>query len=327
MKAVLCKNWGTPQDLVIENIPEPQISGDNQVLIEVKAVGLNFPDVLLIAGKYQAKPPFPFIPGGELAGIVRAVGKEVKHLNVGDHVAAFCGTGALAEQIVLEQERVVKIPQAMPWAEAAAFCVVYGTSYLALKHRANLQPKEVLLVHGAAGGVGLASVQIGKAMGATVIGTASTPEKITILQQNKIDLAINYQQENFAEVVKNFTQGKGANVILDPVGGDVADLSMKCIAFEGRLLVVGFTGGRIQQIPANLFLLKNAAQVGVFWSDYAKRKPALLQQLLSELLQMYQEQKIKPFISQIFDFENFATALQTIADRKAIGKIVVKLKE
>ncbi len=324
MKAVLCKQWGTPNDLVLEDFPSPSIT-DNDVLISIKAVGLNFPDVLMIAGKYQAKPPFPFIPCGEIAGVVKAVGKNVKHLKEGMRVAAMCGTGGLAEEVAIPAMAVLPIPDTMDFATASAFMVVYGTSHVGLLHRAKLQKGETLLVHGAGGGVGLAAIDIARHIGANIIATASSKEKLDKAKEYGATHLINYIEEDFVERVKEITNKKGADVIYDPVGGDVFDKSLKIIAWEGRLLVVGFASGRIPEAPANMLLLKNASLVGLFWGNYMQKNPAVIMNSLLELMNWYKEGYIKPYVSKTFPLDKSADALNLLADRKAIGKIVVTI--
>jgi len=324
MKAVLCKKWGTPEDLIIEDVKSPKIKA-NEVLIEVKAVGLNFPDILLVAGKYQAKPPFPFIPGGEVSGTIKAVGKSVKHLQKGMRVAALCQIGGMAEQLAVNAAQVLPIPDEMDFETAAAFMVVYGTSHVGLLHRAKLKKEETLLVHGAAGGVGLAAIEIAKKIGAKVIATASTEEKLAVAKEKGADFLINYQEKDFVLKVKEITNNKGCDVIYDPVGGDVADKSLKVIAWEGRHLVIGFAQGRIQEVPANILLLKNASLVGLFWGKYADRNPPVLINSLIKMIKWFEEGIIKPHVYKTFALEEYVEALNTIAQRKVIGKVVVKV--
>ncbi|TAF63782.1 MAG: NADPH:quinone oxidoreductase family protein [Cytophagales bacterium] len=325
MKAILCKKWGTPDDLVLEEISSPTPK-DHEVLISVKATGLNFPDVLMIAGKYQAKPPFPFIPCGEVSGIIKAVGKNITHLKEGMRVAALCGVGGLAEEVCVAATNVLPIPDDIDFNTAAAFMVVYGTAHVGLKHRAQLKKGETLLVHGAGGGVGLAAIDIGKHMGAKIVATASSAEKLAMAQKYGADTLINYIEEDFVEKVKIATNDKGADVIFDPVGGDVFDKSLKILNWEGRLLIVGFAGGRIPEAPANLLLLKNASLVGLFWGNYAVKNPTILVGSLVELLKLMQEGHLKPLVSQVFPLEKSAEALKIIENRQAIGKIVVEVQ-
>ncbi len=264
MKAVLCKAFGPAETLVLEEVASPEAK-KNEVLMEVHAAGVNFPDTLIIEGKYQFKPPFPFSPGGEASGVVTAVGEKVSHLKVGDRVMALTGWGSFAEEVAVPGYNVMPIPASMDFASAAAFGMTYGTSMHALKQRANLQPGETLLVLGASGGVGLAAVEIGKAMGAKVIAAASSAEKLEVAKAAGADELINYSESNLKDEVKRLTGGQGADVIYDPVGGDLFDAAIRSIAWNGRLLVVGFASGRIPELPVNLPLLKGAAVVGVFW--------------------------------------------------------------
>ena len=275
MRAVVVREWTDPKDLKVDSLPSRD-PGAGEVRIAVHAAGLNFADTLIVAGKYQEKPPFPFSPGMEASGAIEAVGDGVTGLREGDRVMALTGHGGFAERCVVEARRVLKIPDSMSFTDAAAFPVAYGTSHLALRHRGHLQPDETLLVHGAAGGVGLTAVQIGKVLGARVIGTARGAEKRAIAEANGAEETIDYSEEDIRSRVLELTGGKGADVIYDPVGGDVFDASLRCIAWEGRLLVIGFAAGRIPQAPANYLLLKNAAAVGVFWGAYMKNDPAVV---------------------------------------------------
>jgi NADPH2:quinone reductase len=322
MKAIICKQWGKPKDLVLEEMPSPS-PGPGEIRLGIRAAGVNFADTLMIAGLYQVKPPLPFTPGFEVAGEVLEVGEGVKNLQPGHRVAVFCDYGAYAEEIVVPAGRALLIPPQMPYTEAAAFAVAYGTSHLALAHRANLQQGEVLLVHGAAGGVGLTAVELGKLLGATVIATASTPAKLEVAAQYGADHLINYTEEDFRSRVKDLTGGKGADVIFDPVGGDVFDQSLRCIAWEGRILVIGFAGGRIPQVPANLALVKNFSVVGVHWGAYAQRKPQVLSDSLAQLLQWHSEGRLKIHISHTLPLAEAATAMNLLINRQATGKVVL----
>ncbi|MEM7114437.1 MAG: NADPH:quinone oxidoreductase family protein [Chloroflexota bacterium] len=326
MKAVVCKEWGKPDTLVIEEIESPPLGADD-IRIGVHACGLNFADTLMIQGRYQVKPPFPFSPGLEAAGEVLEVGANVTRFKIGDRVAALCGHGGFAEEVVVPAAVALTIPDTMPYTDAAAFTVAYGTSHVALEHRGRLQPGEVLLVHGAAGGVGLTAVEIGKLMGATVIATASTAEKLAVAQKYGADHLINYREEDFRTRVKELTGGKGADVIYDPVGGDVFDQSIRCINWEGRLLVIGFAAGRIPQLPANMALIKNMSVVGVFWGAYAQRDPVVLVSSLKKLMGWYAEGKLKPHVSKTFPLEETAEAMNFLLQRKSKGKVVVVVKE
>ncbi len=325
MKAVLCKQWGSPQDLVVEEIASPTIAA-GQVKVAVHACGINFGDILMVAGQYQVKPSFPFTPGFEVAGEIMEIGDGVTQYKPGDRVIAFADYGGFAQEVVTHATSCLPIPDNMDFVDAAAFMVAYGTSHLALDHRAGLQPGEVLLVHGAAGGVGLTAVEIGKQMGATVIATASTPEKLAIAQQYGADHLINYREENFRDRVKEITGGQGADVIYDPVGGDVFDQSLRCINLEGRLLVIGFASGRIPQIPANLALVKNCNIVGVYWGAYAQRQPHTLFQSMQTLLGWYSQGKLRPHISATYPLEQVAEAMNALINRKSTGKVVLVVR-
>lgn len=324
MKAIICQTFGKPETMVLAELPSP-VPGAGEVKVRIRACGVNFADTLIIQGLYQVKPPLPFIPGMEIAGEVMELGEGVRHLKPGDRVMAITSIGGFAEEVVVPASLVLPIPEPMRWQDAAAFAIAYGTSHLALEHRANLKAGETLLVHGAAGGVGLTAVAIGKQMGATVIAAASTPEKLEVARQHGADHLINYQEENFVERVKAITQGKGADVIYDPVGGDVFDQSLRCIAWEGRLLVIGFASGRIPQVPANLALVKNCSIVGVYWGNYSQKDPATLLQSLQTLLNWYNQGQIKPHIAYEFPLDQTAQAFNVLIKRQAIGKVVVTM--
>jgi len=326
MKAIICSEWGKPEKLTLGELPSPTVKA-SEVRIGIHACGINFADTLIVQGLYQEKPTFPFTPGSEIAGEVLEVGAGVTHLNVGDRVAALCSIGGMAEEVVAHAASVVPIPAEMEYPTAAGFMVAYGTAHVALEHRAKLQAGETLLVHGAAGGVGLAAVEIGKQMGATVIATASTAEKLAIAKAHGADHLINYRDEpEFRNQVKELTNGKGANVILDPVGGDVFNQSMRCIAWEGRLLVIGFASGTIPKVPANLTLVKNVSVVGLYWGAYNKHDPKVLTDSLSTLYKWFVAGHLKPHISQTFPLEEAADALNFLIDRKATGKVVVETR-
>ena len=325
MKAVLCKAFGPAETLVLEEVASP-VAKANEVLLEVHAAGVNFPDTLIIEGKYQFKPPFPFSPGGEAAGVVSAVGEKVGHLKVGDRVMALTGWGSFAEQVAVPGYNVMPIPPSMDFASAAAFGMTYGTSMHALKQRANLQPGETLLVLGASGGVGLAAVEIGKAMGARVIAAASSAEKLEVAKAAGADALINYSEESLKDRVKELTGGQGADVIYDPVGGDLFDAAVRAINWNGRLLVVGFASGRIPELPVNLALLKGASVVGVFWGSFAQRQPQDNLANFQQLFAWYAEGKLKPLVSQTFPLERAAEAINALATRQAVGKVVVEVR-
>ncbi|HBM48957.1 MULTISPECIES: NADPH:quinone oxidoreductase family protein [Marinobacter] len=324
MKAILCKEYGPAETLVIEDVPSPKM-GDRGVKIRVKAAGLNFPDTLIIEGKYQLQPPMPFSPGGELAGEVIEVGDKVTRFKPGDRVAALTGFGAFAEEVVAPESNLLPVPDNMPDEKAAGFMMVYGTSYYALKQRANLQPGETLLVLGASGGVGLAAVELGKAMGAKVIAAASSSEKLRIAKDAGADELINYTDEPLKDAVKKLTKGKGVDVIYDPVGGDFTEQALRTMAWNGRHLIIGFAAGDIPKVPANLTLLKGCSVVGVFWGAFTRNEPEVSAQNMMELLQMYSEGKIDPKVSEVFDFEQYAEALGALTGRRATGKVVLRV--
>ncbi|MFB0963175.1 MAG: NADPH:quinone oxidoreductase family protein [Pseudomonas sp.] len=325
MKAVLCKAFGPADTLVVEDVSSPEIK-KNEVLLDVHAAGINFPDTLIIEGKYQFKPPFPFSPGGEAAGVISAVGENVSHLNVGDRVMALTGWGSCAEQIAVPAYNILPMPDAMDFTTAAAFSMTYGTAMHALKQRGALQAGETLLVLGASGGVGLAAIEIGKAMGARVIAAASSAEKLEVARQAGADELINYQDEDIRERLKTLTKGQGVDVVIDPVGGDLFETVFRSIAWNGRMLVIGFASGTIPSLPANLPLLKGAAVIGVFWGSFAQRQPQDNVANFQQLFAWYAEGKLKPLVSQTFALEDTAQAINTLAARKAVGKLVIKVR-
>eukprot|EP01030_Chromulinospumella_sphaerica_P008642 gene8642-8454_t len=323
MKAVLCKAFGPAETLVLEDVESPAIK-KNEILLDVHAAGVNFPDTLIIEGKYQFKPPFPFSPGGEAAGVVSEVGEKVSHLKVGDRVMALTGWGSFAEQVAVPGYNVLPIPPSMDFNTAAAFSMTYGTSMHALKQRGHLAAGETLLVLGASGGVGLAAVEIGKAMGARVIAAASSADKLAVAKAAGADELINYSESNLKDEIKRLTDGNGADVIYDPVGGDLFDQAIRAIAWNGRLLVVGFASGRIPDLPVNLALLKGAAVVGVFWGSFAQRQPQDNAANFQQLFGWYAEGKLKPLVSQVYPLDNAAQAINDLGQRKAVGKVVVQ---
>lgn len=324
MKAILCKEYGPAEKLVIEDVPSPDVKGHG-VKVRVKAAGLNFPDTLIIEGKYQLKPNMPFSPGGEMSGEVIGVGEKVTRFKAGDRVAGLTGYGAFAEEVVVPEQNLLPIPEGMSDEKAAAFTMVYATSYYALKQRANLQPGETLLVLGASGGVGLATVELGKAMGAKVIAAASSAEKLAVAKAAGADELINYSDEPLKDTVKKLTNSKGVDVIYDPVGGDFTEQALRAMAWNGRHLIVGFAAGEIPKIPANLTLLKGCSVVGVFWGSFTQREPEASAQNMMELMKLYAEGKIDPQISEVFEFEDYAKALGALTERRATGKVVLKV--
>jgi NADPH2:quinone reductase len=322
MRAIVCKEFGPPEKLVVEELPTPAIT-DHQVLLDVKACGVNFPDLLIIENKYQFKPPLPFSPGGEVSGVVKAVGAQVTTLKPGDRVLGAPGFGGFAEEIAIDARVCVPIPASMPFDAAAAFLFTYGTSHYALKDRAALKPGETLLVLGAAGGVGLAAVELGKAMGAKVIAAASSAEKIAVCREHGADEGIDYSKEDLKERIKALTGGNGADVIYDPVGGDFSEQAFRSIAWEGRFLVIGFAAGPIPKIPLNLVLLKGAQIVGVFWGSFTMREPGRHAANIQELMEWYAAGKLKPRISATYPFTRVAEALGDLAARRVKGKVVL----
>ncbi|MHC6223339.1 NADPH:quinone oxidoreductase family protein [Pseudomonas sp. X10] len=322
MKAVLCKTLGPARDLVLDDVASP-VPKKNEVLLDVHAAGVNFPDTLIIEGKYQFQPPLPFSPGGEAAGVVAAVGEKAGTLKVGDRVMALTGWGAFAEQVAVPFYNVLPIPQGMDFTTAAAFGMTYGTSMHALKQRGQLQAGETLLVLGASGGVGLAAVEIGKAMGARVIAAASSAEKLAVAKAAGADELIDYTQASLKDEVKRLTGGQGVDVVYDPVGGELFEQAVRSLAWNGRLLVVGFASGVIPKLSANLVLLKGAAVVGVFWGAFAQRQPEDNAANFQQLFAWYAEGKLKPLVSQTYPLAEAGTAIDRLGQRQAVGKLVV----
>ena len=331
MKAMLSKSVGGPDTLVFEDLPSPEAKPGHAV-ISVKACGVNYPDVLIIEDKYQFKPARPFAPGGEVAGVVKSVGEGVTHVKVGDRVLGNTGWGGMAEELSLEAGRLIPIPDAMPFDEAAAFIMTYGTSYYGLKDRGHLKPGETLLVLGAAGGVGLAAVELGKAMGARVIAAASSQAKVDLAVKHGADAGVVYPAGPFdkdgtkalAGLFKDACGANGADVIYDGVGGDYAEAALRSSAWEGRFLVIGFPAG-IPRIPLNLTLLKSCDVVGVFWGAAVARDPKAHQQNVRELFDLYGAGKIRPYVSERFPLAKAADAIAHLASRKAMGKVVVTM--
>jgi len=322
MRAVLCKELGMPESLVLEEVPG-LIPGPGQVLISVQACGVNFPDTLIIQGKYQFKPDLPFSPGGEISGVVKQVGSDVDSLKIGDRVIAFSTWGGFAEELVVDQTRTVIISDKMDYERASAFVLTYGTSYHALKDRAHLREGETLLILGASGGVGLAAIQLGKAMGATVIAAASNPEKFSACQENGADYVINYAQDDLRQSVKEITKGRGVDVIYDPVGGSFSEKALRDMSWGGRFLVVGFAAGEIPKVPLNIPLLKGCSIVGVFWGEFTKREPDLNKQNNQELMDLFDQGKISPHIHRVYPLEKAGEALNELLQKRVIGKVVL----
>lgn len=324
MKALLCHSFGSPENLELGEVEIPQIKA-NQVLIQVKACGVNFPDSLIIQDKYQFKPELPFSPGGEVSGIASEVGSEVKHIKKGDHVFALTGWGGFAEYVAADAHKCLPMPQGMDFVTGATTMYTCGTSLHALKQRANLQAGEKLLVLGAAGGVGLAAVQIGKLMGAHVVAAASTDEKLAICKASGADEVINYTSQDLKETAKAITDGQGFDVIYDPVGDQYAEPAVRSLAWQGRYLVVGFAAGKPSAIPMNLPLLKGASIVGVFWGAFAQKQPkdsmANFQQIFGWIKSGY----LKQHIHHQYPMEEGGQAIRDLMDRKVVGKNVITL--
>jgi NADPH2:quinone reductase len=333
MKALLSTHVGGPETLVLEDVPSPEAIPGSAV-VQVKACGVNYPDVLIIEDKYQFKPPRPFSPGGEISGIVKAVGEGVANLKPGDRVLGNTGSGGMREELLIEASRLTPIPESMPFDEAAAFLMTYGTSYYGLKDRGHLKPGETLLVLGAAGGVGLAAVELGKAMGARVIAAASSQEKVDLAIAHGAQSGVVYPhgpfdrdgQKALADIFKQACGPNGADVIYDGVGGDYAEASLRSIAWEGRFLVIGFPAG-IPRLPLNLTLLKSCQVVGVFWGAAVARDGAAHQRNIRELVELYASGKIRPHVSEHFPLSRAGEAITHLSSRKALGKVVVMMDD
>ncbi|MHB8513702.1 MAG: NADPH:quinone oxidoreductase family protein [Actinomycetota bacterium] len=324
MKAIVCKELSGPESLVVEELPSP-LAPDNGVVISVQAAGVNFPDILITQGKYQFKPEPPFVPGHEAAGTIKEVGSGVTAFKPGDRVIAFTGVGAFAQEIACDQSVVIPMPNGMDYETGAGFTLAYGTSQYALRDRGRLKENETLLVLGASGGVGLAAVEIGRAIGANVIAAASTDEKLEVCRKHGANETINYETQDLKTRVKEITGGKGVDVIYDPVGGKYAEPALRTIGWDGRYLVVGFAAGDIPKIPLNLTLLKSCSIVGVFWGAFARAFPKRNSELIAELMKWWSEGKISPFISEVYSMDRAADALNDVANRKVRGKAIIKI--
>jgi NADPH2:quinone reductase len=329
MRAVICRAWGGPETLVLDDLPTPT-TGPGQVMVDVHAAGVNFADTLMIAGQYQEKPNLPFVPGLEVAGTVRAIGPGVKRLTPRQRVMAVLDHGGFAEQAVAREADVFPIPDEMDFATAAGFPIAYGTAYGALRWRADMRQGELLLVTGAAGGVGLSAVEVGKALGATVIAGASGVDKLALAAARGADHVIDYRVEDLRARLKDIAQklGKtGIEVAFDPVGGDTFDALFRTMAWGGRVVVIGFAGGRVQQIPANLLLVKNASAVGFWWGSYRRHAPELLAPAFAELIGWWSQGLLKPHVSNRLPLGEVGEALKVLKERRATGKVVLTLKE
>lgn len=323
MKAWRVHDWCEPDQMSFEDIPTPN-PGAGEIRIKNHAAALNFFDILMVQGKYQTKPPRPFTPGSEVAGVVDAVGEGVSQFAIGDRVQAMATSGSYAECCIAPSAKAFRIPDSMSFEEAAAMIVIYQTSYFALTHRTQVKPDEWLLVHAAAGGVGLSATQIGKALGARVIATAGSEEKLQFCLSQGAEYALNYRDAAWVDEVKKITK-RGADIIYDPVGGEIFDLSTKCIAPEGRLLVIGFAGGTIPSIAANRILLKNMSVIGVYWGGYLEHHPEYMAEAEAALFKMYEAGQIKPIVSESFALKDAVAALNALATRKTVAKVVLTM--
>jgi NADPH:quinone reductase len=325
MKAVVCKEHGLPDKLeLVTDWSEPTV-GEHDVLIDVKAAGLNFPDVLMIQGKYQMQPEMPFIPGGECAGVVTAVGAKVSRFKVGDKVLSAGGSGAFCQRIAVHELGAFPMPEGLSFEQAAGISITYFTSYYALKQRANLQPGETLLVLGAAGGVGTSAVELGKHMGARVIAAASTDEKLALCKKLGADELINYSKVSLKDAIKDLTGGKGVDVVYDPVGGDYAEPAIRGMAWNGRYLVIGFASGPIPKIALNLTLLKGCSLVGVFWGRFTMEEPQVNLKNIEALWELFASGKISPVVTDVFPLEQYAAAFNCMMERRARGKVIITM--
>lgn len=324
MRALMCRKFGPPEKLVVERIDDPE-PGAGEVLVQIKAAALNFPDVLAVRGEYQTRTPPPFIPGGEAAGVVAAVGEGVSRFRPGDRVIATTMHGAFAEQCAVAQEQCMPLPRPMSFEEGAGFTITYATSYHALRQSTELQAGETLLVLGAAGGVGSAAVEIGKALGAHVIAGVSSAEKAAFAQAAGADETVNYSDDALRESIRELTDGKGVDVVYDPVGGDLAEQAYRSLGWHGRYLVIGFAGGTIPRFAANIALLKEASVIGVWWGTWAMRNPDLARRNMVELSAMVTDGKLKPRVTETYPLERFADAFAAITDRRAQGKLVLTM--
>ncbi|MGI9287039.1 MAG: NADPH:quinone oxidoreductase family protein [Pseudomonadales bacterium] len=323
MKAVVCNELGPAEKLALEDVAEPEVGADD-VLVDMQAAALNFPDVLQIQGKYQVQPPLPFNCGGEGAGIVIAVGTNVSKCKVGDRVIAV-GSGAFSEKMLTTEPYVIPMPDSMDFRTGAGFTTTYGTSYYALRQRAQIKEGETLLVLGAGGGVGTSAVELGKAMGATVIAAASSAEKLALAKELGADQLVNYSEQNLKETVKELTGGKGADVIYDPVGSDFSEQALRAIAWNGRFLVIGFAAGDIPKIPLNLTLLKGCSIVGVFWGAFTMHEPERSAQNFAEMMKMFEQGKLKPIITDVYPLDQYVDAFNCLSERRARGKVVLDI--
>jgi NADPH2:quinone reductase len=326
MRAAVCHDFENSGPLIVGTLPSPDLVA-GCVRIQVRAAGVNFADTLIVKGEYQVKPPLPFAPGLEVSGFITEVASDVTGLQIGDRVMACIDYGGFAEEAVARATDAVVMPDNMTFVEAAGFPIVYGTSHIGLVNKLNLQAGETLLVHGAAGGVGLTAVEIGKALGARVIATAGGPEKLAIAKKYGADELIDYRTEDIRERVKALTDGRGADAVYDPVGGSVFDATLRATAQGGRILLVGFASGTVPQIPANILLVKNITAIGYYWGAHRKLDPQLVNDSFAELMTWYADGKVKPHVSHVFPLDDVQQALDTLAQRKSTGKVVVTLAD
>jgi NADPH:quinone reductase len=323
MKAVLCSRFGGPDDLEIKEIPPP-VAGPGEAVVAIKAAALNFFDTLLIAGKYQVRPPFPFSPASEFAGVVESLGPGATGVAPGDRVMGWMGSGAAREHVALKTDRLVRLPDGLDFDRAAGLTVTYGTTIHALRDRAQLKPGETLAVLGAAGGTGLAAIELGKIMGARVIACASSADKLAFAREHGADVGINYGADDLKEALRRVNDGRGVDVIYDPVGGDYAEAALRSIAWNGRFLVIGFAAGEIPKLPLNLVLLKGCDVRGVFWGQFTERFPEKHRANMAEVLQWASEGKLSAHVHAVYPLEEIADALKALANREAKGKILLR---
>jgi NADPH2:quinone reductase len=321
MRALVCKAYGSPDDLVVEDRDDP-VAAAGEIVVDIRAAGLNFPDVLLIAGQYQVRTPPPFIPGHEAAGVVSSTGEGVEHFAIGDKVIVTPSGGAFSEQCAVDANLAMHIPDGLDFRQAAGFTITYSTSYYALHQCAHLQPGETVLVLGAAGGVGIAAVEIAKAMGARVIAAASSDEKLEFAVSAGADATINYSDASLRDACKEITAGQGVDIVYDPVGGEVSEQALKATARHGRYLVIGFASGRIPAFSANLVLLKEASIIGVWWGPWAARNPAIQAQNLAAMAAMIADGKLRLRVTGSYALDEFRDAFRAITDRRVRGKVV-----
>jgi NADPH2:quinone reductase len=324
MRALVCNEYGPPDSLKMEEVDDP-VASDNELVIDVAAAGINFPDVLSIAGKYQVKTPVPFVPGNEAAGVVSSIGSAVKRFAIGDKVIIATRGNAFAERCVASEQTTMHLPDGLSLEQGAGFSVTYGTSYHALKQGANLQAGETVLVLGAAGGVGITAVELAKAMGARVIGAASTADKLDFAKSAGADDLINYSDTPLKEAVKEATGGDGVDVVYDPVGGDLTEQAFRATAWHGRYLVIGFASGDIPKFAANIALLKEASIIGIWWGTWAGKNPSLQMQNVAELATMIADGELQPRITESFAFDDYSNAFRAITERRALGKVILNM--